>query len=349
MTVRASKILKNMNNNSRTTIKTVAADAGVSVSAVSKVLRNAYGVSDSLREKVETSITKLGYRPNTAARAMRGSTYTIGVVVSDLRNPFVPDLIDGIREAADAAQYRIMIGVGRADRLNERDLANTMLDQQMDGLILIGPRMSPTEIGKFATQIPVTCLAYHAAHTSKFDTVNADDAAGAQTAVDHLIAAGHRHISMVTIDTPTRPETHVYAHREKGYRASMMAAGYGDYVDVHRLTDPIHRKNDWAQEFLMGFPRPTAVFCWSDLDAIGLMTAAQKMGLNLPGDLSIVGFDNSSTGALLQIGLTSIDQNGFELGRRAAQSLFSRIDGRASPIHLAIQTKLVTRKSVALI
>lgn len=336
-----------MNNTTRVTIKTVAADSGVSVSAVSKVLRDAYGVSESLREKVEASIAKLGYRPNTAARAMRGSTYTIGVVVSDLRNPFVPDLIDGVREAADAAKYRIMIGVGRADRLNERDLANSMLDQQMDGLILIGPRMSPTEIAKFGSQVPVVCLAYHADSATKFDTVNADDAAGAAKAVDHLIAAGHRNISMVTISAEKNPECHVYAHREKGYRASMKAAGLERFIDVHRLSDPIRRNNDWAHSFLNKQPRPTAVFCWSDLDAVGLLTAAQQIGLNLPEDLSIVGFDNSSVGGLLQIGLTSIDQNGFALGTSAADALFGRIAGRTEPVHLANATKLVLRKSVA--
>lgn len=304
----------------RVTIKTVAADAGVSVSAVSKVLRDAYGVSESLRKNVQESIAKLGYRPNTAARAMRGKTYTIGVLVSDLRNPFVPDLIDGIREAADAARYRIMIGVGRADRANERDLANSMMDQQMDGLIFIGPRLSPDEIATFGAQLPITCLAYYADAATSFDTINADDVTGARLAVDHLIAAGHRKISMVTLDAVKTPENHVFFHREEGYRASMAAAGLDGFIDVHRLSDPIRRTKEWAHEFLQDPHLPTAVFCWSDLDAIQLMSAARQIGMVLPDSLSIIGFDNSNIGELLQTELSSVSQNGFELGKGAAET-----------------------------
>ncbi len=336
-----------MGKNTRATIKTVAADAGVSVSAVSKVLRNAYGVSESLREKVEASIEKLGYRPNTAARAMRGKTYTIGILVPDLRNPFVPDLIDGIREASDAAGYRVMIGVGRADRGNERDLVNSMMDQQMDGLVLVGSHLSPEEIAKFAHQLPIVCLAFHAEGATDFDTVNADDATAAQHAVEHLIAEGHRRISMVTLDTIKSPENHVFYHREQGYRAAMRGAGLDEFIDVHRLSDPIRRTNDWAHDFLKRPQQPTAVFCWSDLDAIQLMTAAEQIGLSLPAELSIIGFDNSSIGGLLQIGLSSVDQNGFELGLGATEALLGRISGRSSALHTLFKTKLVLRKSVA--
>lgn len=324
----------------------MAADAGVSVSAVSKVLRNAYGVSESLRENVQASIAKLGYRPNTAARAMRGKTYTIGVLVSDLANPFVPDLIYGIREAAEGAGYRIMIGVGRADRANELDLANSMLDQQMDGLVLIGPHMSADEIMRFGVQMPTTCVAYHADEATSFDTINADDVRGARLAVDHLIAAGHQRISMVTLDQFKSPENHVYYHREQGYRASMSAAGLDQYIDVHHLSDPIRRTNDWAHKYLQSSDLPTAVFCWSDLDAIQLMSAARQIGKDLPQELSIVGFDNSSVGELLQLGLTSVSQSALDLGNVAAETLVSRINGRTSAVHTLLKTELVARTSV---
>ena len=335
-----------MNKKSRVTIKTVAADAGVSVSAVSKVLRDAYGVSESLREKVQASIAKLGYRPNTAARALRGKTNTIGVLVSDLRNPFVPDLIDGIREAANSARYRIMIGVGGADRANERDLANSMLDQQMDGLIMIGPYLSPAEIAAFGAQVPITCLAYHASDATNFDTINADDVSGARLAVEHLISEGHRKISMLTLEAEKAPENHVYYHREQGYRASMIAAGLERHISVHRLSDPVRRTKEWASGYLQGDLRPTAVFCWSDLDAIQLISTAHQIGITLPDELSIVGFDNSGIGEMLQLGLSSVSQDGSELGKGAAEILLDRINGRTSAVHTLLKTELVVRNSV---
>ena len=112
----------------RVTIRTVASDAGVSVAAVSKVLRNAYGVSEALRGRVQASIDKLGYRPSTAARAMRGRTYTVGVLVIDLHNPFVPDIVDGANAALATSGYKALIGVGqskvalevRAGRVDDR-------------------------------------------------------------------------------------------------------------------------------------------------------------------------------------------------------------------------------------
>lgn len=336
-----------MTNNTRITIKTVAKDAGVSVSAVSKVLRNAYGVSDSLREKVEASIKKLGYRPNAAARGLRGRTYTIGLLVSDLRNPFVPDLIDGVRKAADEAKYRIFIGVGRADQLNERDLVNSMIDHQMDGVILIGPRLSPEVIESYGKQIPVVCLAYHHATATNFDTINSDDFDGAHQALTHLISAGHEQITMLSLNTYENYETNVFYQREQGYKAAMVENGLGDFINIHRLSDPIRRDPNWADSFLTTGARQSAVFCWSDIDGIELLSAAQRTGLAVSESLSIVGFDNSSVGGLPQIGLSTINQDGFELGNASAQALFARIEGRKEPVHALIQTNFVARESVA--
>ena len=114
---------------------TVATDAGVSVAAVSKVLRNAYGVSPSLRERVQASIDKLGYRPNTAARGLRGRTFTVGVLVVELRNPFVPDIVDGANAALAQFGYKALIGVGRTRTALETALIELMIDHNMDGLI----------------------------------------------------------------------------------------------------------------------------------------------------------------------------------------------------------------------
>lgn len=334
-----------MTKSTRVTIKSVAQDAGVSVSAVSKVLRNAYGVSDALKEKVETSILKLGYRPNTAARGMRGKTFTIGVLVSDLRNPFVPDLIDGARDAAAKAGYRIMIGVGRADKSNEQDLVNSMIDQQMDGLILIGTRLPPDEVEKFGLQVPTVCLAYHHSTARNFDTVNSDDVAGARCAVEHLIKGGRKRISMLSLNEYENFETNVFYQREVGYKSAMRSAGLESFIIIHRLSDPIRRQPNWVHDFLSNGQTPEAVFCWSDLDAISLLSAVEDEGRSVPESLSIVGFDGSPLAALPQVGLTSVAQNGTKLGYTTFETLLSRIDGRSDVQNILVQTTLDVRRS----
>src|SRR3569623_3170549 len=124
----------------RVTIRTVAEDAGGSGAAVSKVLRDAYGVSDALRAKVQASMQKLGYRPHAAARGMRGQTYTLGSVLPDIHNPFFTDIVAGVNTALERSPYQVLYGIGLSSAANEQSLIDAMLDRQMDGIILIGPR-----------------------------------------------------------------------------------------------------------------------------------------------------------------------------------------------------------------
>ena len=163
---------------SRVTIKTVAADAGVSVAAVSKVLRDAYGVSDALRARVQASMEKLNYRPHAGARAMRGRTYTLGILLPDMRNPFFADILAGVNEALDRTQYQTMIGVSRSAETIEMSLIDSMIDRQMDGLIMIGPRMPPETAEAVSTRIPTAVVGYHVPELAALDTANNVDVAG---------------------------------------------------------------------------------------------------------------------------------------------------------------------------
>ena len=123
----------------RATITDVARHAGVSTAAVSKVLRNAYGVSAAMQEKVRAAITELDYRPHAAARGMRGRTYTIGVLLDNIRNAFFADILDGVRAELDDSEYTVMIGAAGFGADAQRKTIQSMVDRQMDGLILIAP------------------------------------------------------------------------------------------------------------------------------------------------------------------------------------------------------------------
>ena len=182
----------------RVTIRTVAEDSGVSVAAVSKVLRDAYGVSKELRSKVLASMAKLGYRPHAAARGMRGQTYTLGVLLPDLRNPFFGDIMSGINAALERTQYQPLLGVSQSASSMELALIEAMLDRQMDGLILIGPRLLMQDIRAIAERSPTVLIGHHPPDGEvNFDTVNNDDRLGAQIVVRHLVEMGYRDIAFL--------------------------------------------------------------------------------------------------------------------------------------------------------
>lgn len=335
----------------RVTIRTVAADAGVSVAAVSKVLRNAYGVSDGLRQKVMISIEKLDYRPSVAARGMRGQTFTVGILVVEVANPFLPDVIAGVNEVLDPSSYKAMIGIGQSNTPLEASLIESMIDYRMDGLILVAPMLPGEVLERYAKQIPIVTIGHHQATSLVFDTVNGDDQQGAAIAVRAMAARGYRDIMMVTPNTTDHSKGSVIRHREIGYRRAMEALGLSAFIRIAqlpntRMKNELANTSDAAIRAMLSAPdRARALFCWSDLDALQVINIAAQMGLRVPQDVAIIGYDNSSPGAMPLIGLASVDQKAHRLGVLAGQTLLSRIGGRSDANHLILEPSLVERSS----
>lgn len=332
----------------KVTIKTVARDAGVSVAAVSKVLRNAYGVSDPLRQKVLASIDRLGYRPSTAARGMRGRIYTIGLLVVRIGQPLIPDLIDSVSDVLGTENIQTLIGSGRSEPRLETQLIASMADFHMDGLILIAPRIDEDILGPFARKMPMVVIGHHEPEAFTFDTVNCDDFAGARLAIEALIARGHKRIHMLSLAEQPGTESDVFRKREAGYRVAMTAAGLADEIHIARATSHVYANHEDNQiaELLQQEPRPTAVFCWSDIHAVPLLNAAWLKGIRVPEDLSIIGYDNSAIARQPIIGLSSVDQQPRTLGETAANLLLERMENRTEPRHILVAPHLVLRHSV---
>ncbi|WP_280514081.1 LacI family DNA-binding transcriptional regulator [Allosediminivita pacifica] len=325
-------------------MKAVASDAGVSVAAVSKVLNNGYGVSADMRDRVLRSVEKLGYRPSFAARGMRGATDTIGVLLVDMRNPFLAGLTEGIKSDLASEGKVMMMSVGEAEMSIESSLIDAMIDMRMDGVILVAPCLTTDILSDYASQIPTVVIGHHDPEAEGFDTVNSDDCAGAQLAVEHLIARGHEDIWMLT--APLRPGgKEVFHMRERGYRLAMEQAGLADRMHVIRSDTSLGDNPDELVALLDDIPRPGAVFCWSDIHAIPLLTMARERGLRVPRDLAIVGYDNTPTAALPPIGLTSVEQHADQLGRQAAATMLRRVAEGSHGKHVLIQPNLVPRAS----
>lgn len=338
--------LKLAERNARATIRTVAADAGVSVAAVSKVLRNAYGVSDSLRKKVLTSIERLGYRPSMAARGMRGQTQTIGVLLIEIANPFLPEIINGVHEVLAPSRYKAMLGIGQNNMPIESSLIESMIDYHMDGLILVAPRISDEIITRYASKIPIVVIGHHYSQASAYDTVNGNDRHGAELAVNALIETGRRDIMMVTLGIDDCNDASLIRQREIGYLGAMTHAGLANKARIVSLPETAPERDITIRDILSSPARPEAIFCWSDLHGIHVINRARMMGLNVPGDLALIGYDDSNVAALPLIGLSSINQFGARLGNAATELLLSRIAGRTKAVHTVLEPVLVRRSSI---
>jgi LacI family transcriptional regulator len=331
----------------RVTIRTVAADAGVSVAAVSKVMRNAYGVSDGLRLKVEASIEKLGYRPSVAARGMRGRTFTLGVLLVGIDNPFLSSIYQGIESVTEAAGYKIMVGVGAARNPTEVKLIEQMIDNRMDGLILVASQITGKTLEHFARQIPTVVIGHHATEAVGYDTVNNDDRMGAGLVVRACVDRGFRDIGFLTMPNLEAQQANVAPQREIGYRAAMAEAGLADRIRIFTMPPGRAERQAEMQRLLTAPDRPRALFCWSDLDAIPVLSEAVRLGVRIPDDLAVVGYDNSLVAGLSMVDLASVDQDGQRLGRLAADALFSRMKGRTAVEHLVIEPRLIVRGSLS--
>ena len=331
----------------RVTIRTVAEDAGVSVAAVSKVLRDAYGVSKQLRSRVEASMEKLGYRPLAAARAMRGQTYTLGVLLPDLQNPFFADIMAGVNTALERTQYQPLLGVSQSSVPVEQSLLEAMIDRQMDGLIVIGPRMPHAVIESIARRTPTVLIAYHNSASQLYDTVNDDDRLGAELVVRHLIEGGYRDIAMLSLQVPPAGEAVVTTQRELGYQAAMNEAGQSRNIRIVRAEQTPREVQAAVRQLLTMRKPPEAVFCWTDFIAFEVLSVARELGLDVPQDVAIVGYDNTIWCDFAQHSLTSIDQSGQVLGLQAARLLTERIKGRTHAEHFVVTPRLVARGSSA--
>lgn len=326
----------------RVTLKDVAAHAGVSTAAASKVLRNAHGASDAMRDRVQRAIAELGYRPHRPARGMRGHTYTVGMVVTDIENSYFNLLSDGAASVLSRNNYELLIAPSGFSPAEQIEAMNSLIDHQMDGLILVAPIATPDELDAVARQVPIVVVGNHS-EAESFDTVAGDDRVGSRLVVDHLADLGHERIAFLAndrmMDDPHRPE----AVRLDGFLAAMRNRGLEDHAVILNGLWSIAGGAEAGRRLLAQSNPPTAVHAGADVAAFGMLSAWWEQGIRVPRDLSLVGYDNSRISGIGPISLTTVDQGGFRSGARAAEMLLQRIAGRAEALHELVRPHLVVR------
>ncbi len=323
------------------TILDVAARAGVSKSLVSLVMRGSPHVSDERRARVLEAARELGYRPNAMARSLvRQRTYVLGVVVSDLRNPFHCELIDVVEAAALAADYRALFTSGSRDAEREGIAIDTLLQLRVDGLILAGPVVDEQRIVEASREVPVVLLTRHT-KAEGIDSVANHDFRGATMVVDHLVSLGHRRIAHIDGGRGAGAK-----RRRLGFLAAMRRHGLADEAVVVSGAYTEDSGAAGVERILAAGPPPTAVFAANDITAVGALHALEDRGLRVPEDVSLVGYDNTAIARLRHIDLTTVDQPKQEMAGHAVRLLVERLDeGRTSTEHIVVDPTLVVRGS----
>ena len=307
------------------TIGDVAALAGVSRAAVSKVIRNAYGVSDAMRERVTAAIDELGYRPRVAARAMRGSTSTIGVQLPQLDNGFFTRILNGVMGALQDSDYQLIIAP-MTDAVGGVAAIESLYDRQVDGIIAVAPAVPQDWLEGLGRRVPLVQIGQHD-DPDHYDVVVGDDEAGARLVMEHLFSLGHERIAHVTNDERILVEaaTDPHPRRLRVYEAMMTERGLTP--DVVRVTPPDTDASRAMNALLDRDVRPTALFAGHDALALSALRAAAERGLTA-AQFAIVGYDDIPLAEHPLLSLSTVDQAGEEMGETAARMLIERIRGR---------------------
>jgi DNA-binding LacI/PurR family transcriptional regulator len=312
------------------TIRDVAARAGVSKSTVSKYLTSTPYVSADARERIERAVAELGYRPNASARALVGGpTRFIGVLVPSIANPYQADLLAGIERAAAPHHLGTLLAIADNDTPRERELLQGLLKSGAYGLIVTSAHAEDAEVEALhRAGVPLVLAGRHIA-APQIDSVVIDNRRGARLAVDHLVQLGHKRIAHI----PGPLTVLDFAQRAEGYRDALRAHGLEPMplLGGDQLPDPERGRE--AVRALVDMPenqRPTAVFAAVDWIAVGVLAEASRRGIEVPGDLSVIAFDNVSFCELTTPPLSTVDAHPEQIGQRAVDKLVKRMSSRFS-------------------
>ncbi|HGM7319619.1 TPA: LacI family DNA-binding transcriptional regulator [Stenotrophomonas maltophilia] len=328
------------------TIYDIAKHVGVSAGTVSRALSRPDKVLPATRTRIEQAAAALGYVPNTVARTLKTQrSGKILVTVPDIANPFFAQILQGAEDAAQAVGYAVLLGDTQNLPEREERYAQMLRRNEADGLIVLGHRLPPTAheiVQQRGTAAPVV-------NGCEFDpalgipSVHIDNAAAARAVMDHLYGLGHERIAVVggPSDNP------LHQQRMEGVRAAAKARGRLRQLGIVPGDFSLQSGHVAAQGLLASAAAPTAIFCFSDQMALGALAACRDLGIRVPDDLSIVGFDDLASSRYLTPPLTTIRQPMREIGERAVSLLLAIIEQVDVPLQQTLDFSLMLRGSTA--
>ena len=321
------------------TIQDVARAAGVSVSTVSRVLNGKVDVASETQDRVLSVIDELGYTTNLAARSMRSfKNYLVGLIMPDIAYPYAIEIMKGINQAIAESEFDLIVYTtgdvkkfGRA--MHEKKYVSLLNNSITDGLVIVAP-----VVGEFATEAPIVSIDPVMSNPN-YPAVHATNYQGVVDGMEYLLSLGHRRIGFIT----GRPELESSNRRLNGYRDSLKKAGIPIDEQLIAAGDYTTETGAKCARKLLSLENPpTAIFASNDQAAMGVIQTAGEMGLRIPEDLSVIGFDNIPESKYL--GLTTVDQFIAQMGYVAMQMLIKLINGHPlEETTYKMKTKLVIR------
>lgn len=329
------------------TIRDVAKRAGVSTATVSRALANPDQVAEAKREAVFAAIAETGYTPNASARSLRArTTKMILALLPGIGNSFYTPILNAVEEVLAAAGYGMIMGDTRMDRDREAHYDLLVRSGQVDGVMLLTGRLPHPDFARLDATIPIALICNDIPGQDGLPVVEIDNHDAACRIIEYLIGLGHRRIAHAV-----GPTDNVEAgFRLAGYRSALVDAGIAvDDTIIWQGAFTFDAGVAVGRQFLAHADPPTAVFASNDEMAMGFIRTVKDAGMRVPGDVSVVGFDDIEYARYFDPALTTMHQPRAELGRLAAETIVSRITGSGRPVPLRTRLKctLVVRDSAS--
>ncbi|SUV11093.1 LacI family transcriptional regulator [Priestia megaterium] len=333
-----------------TTIKDIARVAGVSVTTVSRALNGYSDVNEKTRQKIAAVARELNYSPNTLARGLvMQKSKTIGLLVSGISRESVKDnftfeVLCGVNERASTLGYDLILFNTNTMMQREKTYTQLCRERRVDGAIIQGIKKEDLYL-KEVVESDIPCVLVDIpVHSNSVGYVTTDNALGAKKAVEHLAGLGHQHIGMIN----GHEDAFVSQERLNGYREALKECGLSfrsEWVVSGNFEEKKAEKA--ACELLNRHKEVTAIFCASDLMALGALKACKELGLDVPKDISIVGYDNIVLASYSSPNLTTVGQEVYQIGYEAADLLIEMLEGKETNMERYLDTKLIIRESTA--
>lgn len=326
-------------------IKDIASEAGVSTATVSHVINKTRFVSDAVRQRVLEAIEQHNYYPNANARSLAsGRSRTFGLVVSDISNPFFPELVKSIEEAAFEGGYDVVLSNTNYDATRTSHYVRRFIERNVCGVILLTSEMDKSlldELTRCAVPVVFLDLGEAGLHASK---LRVEYAAGIEEAISHLVELGHSDIAFIGGTENLRSAK----CRLDAFRQTMRRICPHQPERIYAGNFKIEGGRRAAEQMLSEPELPTAIIAANDLTAFGAIGAFRRHGLEVPRDISIVGFDDIAFASLIEPALTTVNLPRREMGKCAVKALLETINTPTqNGLEIAISTKLVVRQSTA--
>ena len=327
------------------TLHDVALAAGVTNATASRSLTGANGVHPETRKRVIEVASRLNYQANRFARGLvTGRSDVIGLIISDIRNPYFAEVARGVEDAAYAAGLDVLLCNSDLDSARQMRYVNSLVQKRVEGIIMNSVANLSHEDQAFIVKsaVPIVLL-NRPARGTVFSTVSADNSRGGNLAAEYLLARGHRHLAHLT-----GPKKHTnLSDRARGFAQAVRQFGHGAEASVLHGTHTLAGGVEMAKTLLARPGQVTAISTANDNVAFGVMKATLELGLRIPDDLSLLGFDDVEIAGLVHPSLTTIRQPKYEIGSAAMDVLLRLSSGKnVTPEHRVLGVELVERCSV---